>query len=746
MLELMLAAPFGLFLFAAIAQNRGGKVPLNIVFVPVAATLFALSFLPALPPTTINLGIPVELEATSWGLVLFRLVTGIGALVFLYAGTYLSEEKQKSFWVPMGVFFLGMIGLSLAQNLLGIFLFWELTSISSFLLIGLDSKSDEAKLAARRALLITGAGALAMLAGILLWEHSSGASNEIATWAILLILFGCMTKSALFPFHFWLPGAMAAPTPVSAYLHSATMVKAGVFLIIKLHPMFRVSEWWSHVLLFSGVITFLLGSTRAFWAQDLKRLLAMTTVATLGLIAFLVGVDTEVSFRAAILVLVSHAAYKGTLFLVAGNIDHEANTRDLDKLGGLRNKMPWTCAAAVLAGVSMIGLPFTGGFLAKEWALLSSIGDSAAVLWALILGYVFLGASVLRLVVGVFFVKPKEVVSAHEAPWPMVFPPLVLSLCAVGGYFFFKSGTLFGVGTEFFGISAPKDVLAGHGPGVRELVWSGSIVFLSIIVFLFRKGFQSFRATEAIAERWGGRAVFEGALALFVVLADFASRVMSRDIGPRQVIRMVLLSMVAMFAWSLYKDQVWLMFSDFGSLKILGGAPGWFWIDLVIVSFVMVAAVAATQTSSILAALTEMGVIGLATTLIFVFFGAPDLALTQLLVEVLSVLLFVLVVRRYRVSGLTGSRIGNGVNVLISVSVGLCFFAFVILGNVVQHAPSITSYFAERSYTMAFGRNVVNVILIDFRAFDTLGEITVLGIAAISVYALLRKRPREIQG
>jgi multicomponent K+:H+ antiporter subunit A len=706
---------------------------------------FSVPWLPAL-----GLDFALRMDGFAW--LFTTLVLGIGLLILLYARYYLSaEEAVPRFFASLMLFMGSMTGIVLAGNLLLLAVFWELTSISSFLLIGFWQYDKDARYGARMALVVTGLGGLALLGGLLLLGMIAGSyelgavldaagavqQHPLYLPMLLLVLLGAFTKSAQFPFHFWLPRAMAAPTPVSAYLHSATMVKAGVFLLGRLYPVLSGTDPWFYIVTSVGVATLLLGAYRAMFAHDLKGLLAFSTVSHLGLITLLFGFDTHMAAVAAVFHIINHATFKASLFMAAGIIDHETGTRDMRILNGLARHMPYTTALAVVAAGAMAGVPLLNGFLSKEMFFAESleIGRMGGFGWiepvlATLAGIFSVGYS-LRFI-HVFFRgdgtgMPR---TPHEPPRFMRIPveALVLLVVAVGIAPAFIVEPLLDVGAGA--------VLHGELPYYHLAVWHGFNLplFMSVVAL------------------GAGAALFFGRHRLYTLHARFlppitAERVYDMSMGATQraaewlterlengsLQRYVMLFVVAALVVGFAPLARHAFGGGGGATAPLEGASVAAWIILLAGS---VATVVFHRRRLI--ALIAISVVGLMVSLAFVRLAAPDLALTQLLVEVVTIML-VLLALDYLPAG-TPSESGTTRRARDAAIAGVAGFGVAALAWAVMTRPfdSISSYFVEQSYPGGGGTNIVNVILVDFRGFDTLGEITVLGIAALGVLMLLR--------
>jgi len=678
------------------------------------------------------------------------LVCGIGAVVVVYAGAYLSGHPHLGrLYVLLLLFMASMLGIVVSDNLLLLFVFWELTSISSYLLIGFNHDRAESRAAALQALLVTGGGGLALLAGILLLGIAGG-SLEISTLltrgaevrahplypaALTLVLVGAFTKSAQVPFHFWLPGAMAAPTPVSAYLHSSTMVKAGVFLLARLAPVLGGTVGWLAAVTSVGAVTMLAGAWLAFRSRELKRLLAYSTVSALGVMTLLLGLDSQPAAVAAVVFLLAHALYKGALFLVVGTVDHETGERDIRRLGGLGRAMPITAAAAVLAALSMAGVPPLVGFVGKELALEAVRGTTMAglVVFAMVVLTGALLVAAAGMVASPFFgPRPAGLRAAHEGPPALWIGALLLAIL--------------GVITALFPKWITTTMLAGAASAVRgEAVvvslslWHGWTLALFASVAALFAGVALFHWRDLVRESWGRLPAaatptgwYAAALAMLTRVAALQTRLLQSGL-LRYYMMLTIAMTVALVGGTLVLRHDWLPPGGWRDMRVHEAG---------LALLMVLAAIGAVQAKSRFAAVAALGAVGYSIALIFAMFGALDLALTQLLVETLTVILLVLVLYNLPAGrGKPRPRI-RWRDLGIATSAGALMTALVLATGRPAAQDPISGYFIERSLPDAHGRNVVNVILVDFRAIDTLGEISVLGIAAVGVYALLRLRPR----
>ena len=764
MLELLLALPFVLALVVALSANASRRTH---AWLAGLAPLLGLTLLGLLAGDVFDgsilktqyawipeagLDFSLRLDGLAWTFAL--MVLGIGGLVVLYGHYYLSaKDSPRRFFTYLLLFMGAMLGMVIAGNLLLLAVFWELTSISSFLLIGFWSHRQDARQGARMALTITGMGGLALLGGVLLIGRIVGsydldtvlASGELIRashlypWALGLVLLGIFTKSAQFPFHFWLPHAMAAPTPVSAYLHSATMVKAGVFLLARLHPALAGTDLFFFVVSGVGATTLLVGAWFAIFQHDLKGLLAYSTISHLGLITLLFGLSTEMAVVAGLFHILNHAMFKASLFMAAGIIDHECGTRDMRRLGNLRRLMPATSLLAIVASLAMAGIPLLNGFLSKEmfFAEALEIGGHGTmrtiVSIAALLAGIFGIAYSLRFVHDTFFGKgPRALdVVPHEPPRWMRIPVGVLAiLCVVVGVVpALTIGPLLHTmvrGT--LGDAAPEFSLSvWHGINL-PLLMSVASVLLGVALYF---GLRRLLDFHAVVTRSIGRNVFHlNVEALFALARRFTARVANGSLQR---------SLFLMIAVALLLAGTPMLGGTFELLATLGRPQ-----PLPVLGWVLWAVLVAATIGTVvvhgkrLTALIVIGAVGLAVSLIFVHLSAPDLALTQLLVEMVTIALMMMALNYLpKQSKVSRRPLRKARDIAIAgvAGGGLAILAYAMM---MSPADTISSELLVRSLPEAYGRNVVNVILVDFRGFDTFGEIAVFGIAALVVHALLR--------
>ncbi|HRJ07889.1 MAG TPA: proton-conducting transporter membrane subunit [Prosthecobacter sp.] len=703
-------------------------------------------------PWVPELGLELAFRLDGLGLLLGLLVCGIGFFIVLYGSAYFEKEPvaRGRFFTLILVFMAAMFGLAVADDLLLFFLFWELTSITSYLLIGFKHKEESAREAAQQALIITAGGGLALLAGLILLGDAAGTlkiselaaraelvkAHALYPWILGLVFLGAATKSAQWPFHFWLPGAMAAPTPVSAYLHSATMVKAGVFLLARLFPVLGGTELWQNLLGLAGAVTMVTASVLALGQRDLKRLLAYTTVSALGTLVMLLGIGDALSLQAAVVFLLVHAFYKGALFMVAGAVDHATGTRDINLLQGLRHLMPWTAAGAVLAAFSMSGIPPFIGFVAKEllYEAKVSVPDLRT---PLLIAAVFANMATVKVAFSVGLspfhgAPPEELEHAHDAGWRMKLGFLTLGVLSL----------VCGLAPQMVNDLLLAPALRALDPEAAVLklkLWHGftPVLALSVVtvaggiaMHLVRRPFQKIRARFAGVAEYGPGALYQWKWSLLLAVADGIQRWIQNG-RLRHYLRVIFI-----LTTGLLLLRVLPVLPELARGTEL--APRGF--ETTVVVTMALAGLVAALTRSRITALLGLGWVGLGVTYIFVDFGAPDLALTLILVEALTVVLFAVVITRLPPirprDPLSGRLRDAGIALLAGAAAGMVVWK---AAHVRLH-ESISPEFMARSLSEANGRNVVNVILVDFRALDTLGEIMVLGVAALGVYALVRMR------
>ncbi len=720
-----------------------------ISLIPAVAGGEALRFSYSWVP---SLGVDLSFRIDGLSLLFALLITGIGTLVLIYAGGYLANDPMLGRMLTLLLIFMAaMLGIVTSDNLISLFIFWELTTISSYLLIGYKHEYEKARKAALQSLLVTGIGGLALLAGLVLLGQVAGTleisemltrgdvvrAHPLYGGILALVLFGAFTKSAQFPFHFWLPGAMEAPTPVSSYLHSATMVKAGVFLLARLNPVLGGVEAWQLSLIGFGGATMVVGALLAVQQTDLKRILAYTTVSALGTLVMLIGIGTDDAIKAAMVFTLSHALYKGALFQVAGAVEHEAGTRDIASLGGLRTVMPISAAACMLAALSMAGLPPMFGFIAKEIQYKASLEAPILIGVALltnILTVTAAGLASLRVFLGQPVSAPKQ---AHEAPLSMWLGPLALALGGLGtGLFSIQMGNLL--------LGPATGSVLGKTKEIELLLWAGvegkagqalalSAVTLVVGIVLYRASsiFGRLAAATAPLAPWGAEGWYHRAVNGMLALATWQTRVLQNGY-LRFYIGLIIVTVLTLTTLMLVVNRITLFIPpDWADVRIY---------ELAVALIILAATMFVLRTTSRLAAVVGLGFVGYGVGLTFLLFSGPDLAITQFAVETLFAILFVLVIYRLpRFGNLSppGTRVRSAI---LAIAGGLMMTVLTLAALETPTQRGVSEYLAENSVPQGFGRNVVNVILVDFRALDTMGEIVVLGLAAIGIFALLKLR------
>jgi len=703
-----------------------------------------------------SLGVALSMAIDGLSLLFALIICCVGFFVTLYAADYLPKKAAAGkFFVYLHGFLLAMLGLVMADNILALFVFWELTTIISYLLIGFECELETARQNARQALLVTGAGGLALLIGFLLLGSitntydlsritlQAGVIKTDPLYGVVLtmVFIGAFTKSAQMPFHFWLPNAMTAPTPISAFLHSATMVKAGIYLLARLHPILGGTPAWMGTLVIIGGITALVGSVLAMRASDLKRILAFTTIMALGILTMFLGGKTTPALTAAMTFLMVHSLYKSCLFLVVGIIDHQTGTRQIDHIGGLLKSMPVTALAAATAALSMAGFPLFFGFIGKEimykGALTEDVFPGFATTAAL------LANALMTAVAGILIVKPflgpekKTRLIPREAPWTMWLGPVFMG----------SLGVIFGIVPDWIGHWLIRPAVRAFHPsmediqlklfhGINEpLLLSAATLSLGALLYLLR---QPLRQTidyvlKQIPIRF--EHLYTGGLEGIVKIARMQTRILQNGSLHRYlsiIIGSVILGVGLPFVYSYIP-------LDFGRYPhpslfawLLGG-------------IIVVAVVAVVATKMRLLAICSLGVVGAGIAMLFLINGAPDVALTQLLVETLTVIIVSLVLLRLprldpRKAVFSAGKTWSGI---LAIAMGALITALILAVNQTDLERSLTDFFEANSYIAAHGRNIVNVILVDFRSLDTLGEITVVALAGLACYGLIQKRKVE---
>ena len=722
-----------------------------------------------LPSLGISLGFYVDNLSVFFGL----LITFIGALVIVYTGQYFKgEQKTWRFLTYMLLFMVSMLGIVLAGDVITLFIFWEGTSILSFLLVAYKTKDKEARYGAFRALFITGGGGIAMLGGLLFVSYVAGStdfvtilnsgdvlrSNEFYVVFLLLVTFGAFTKSAQFPAHIWLPGAMSAPTPASAYLHSATMVKAGIYLLARMNPALGFTETWFWLLTIVGGSTMLVGAYLGLKQNDLKALLAYSTISQLGILVMLIGQDIGIAYKALVVGILAHALYKSALFLVAGIVDHETGTRDIRRLGGLRKVMPFTFVAATLAALSMAGLPPMFGFLAKETLLATAVHPTLPpviaelIRWAIVLAGAFMFAQAGLFIWETFMGKPKDPsIHAHEAPVPMWLAP---AIPAVLSLFFAiypeakeEAPFLAGAASDAYGESVKVSTTLFHGLTV-ELALSIAAISLGIIIFVFRHRIRAWQAEILPA------ATFNKLYGWVMAGIDKGGYIATRlQQGNLRRYLVIIIGSTILLVFGLIQINLPLQ-----SMRLTAPDSSFAGEMVVLRVFSLFLVVTASAATVVLRrdfyAVMAFGVSGLSMALIFVLEPAPDVALVQIVVDMLSLVILVLALIRLprrqrqqaqnlteqtRAAHTTGLR-----DAVVAGALGFLIFLITLIALVGRpHDSDVTPYYAENAKVLTGATDIVGAIVVDFRALDTVIEISVFSVAGLGIYTLLRYAARK---
>jgi len=761
----MLTAILTGFLFSIFLVFGGkflkGKLAILASLVPLGLFIYFFQFIAPISNGEVILrsyewipsfGVDLGFKLDGLALLFSLMITGIGFLVFLYTSSYLKgHDYLDRFYGYLGSFMGAMLGLVLSDNMITLFVFWELTSISSFFLIGFNNTNPASRKSAMTALGITGIGGLFLLAGALLLNNISGTysisemltmseairGDEFYFLAVIFIFGAAFTKSAQFPFHFWLPGAMKAPTPVSTYLHSATMVKAGIYLLMRFTPVLGGEQIWNTTLIVVGGITMLYSAVHTIFRTDLKGVLAYSTISALGILVFLTGLGTQEAFLAAAVFIIVHALYKATLFLVTGIIDHQTHTRDLTRLSGLNKIMLPVGIAGILAAISSAGIPPTIGFVGKELTYESVYHGETLVIF---LSIAIVLTKILLLYAGfVAGIKPftgklpEEHANVKMPGFVMWAPPLLLATL----------GVVFGVAPFIIESALIKPVVTSMGADASEIhlaLWHGfNLVFIlslitigvGIALYFMIKPSKNLETSIARFDSLAPKTILEKFNALFVKASGFWTNSFQNGY-LRNYISIIVLFLVVLVGYIMIGNTRFTI--DYDSLSKIT-------VYEITNTFILIAGIFYTVfTQSRLAAVAGMGVVGLSICLIFVFYSAPDLAMTQFSIDTLTVILFVLVLYKlpkYLKLSDYKTRLRDGVlstifGILITV------LALEVLSEPVS--KEVGKFYAANSYIEAHGKNVVNVILVDFRGTDTLIEISVLSIAAVGVFGLMKLR------
>jgi len=751
---------FSLFLVFAGSYFRG-KLAVLSSLIPLSLFIYFLTFLPEIANGKViyenyewipSFGVNLSFTLDGLALLFALMITGVGSLVFLYTSAYLKDHKYLDrFYGYLSMFMAAMLGLVLSDNIMSLFIFWELTSISSFYLIGFNNDKADSRKSALTALGITGIGGLLLLGGAVLLGDVAGTyrisemvmMRDVITDSshylliLLLIFAAAFTKSAQFPFHFWLPGAMKAPTPVSTYLHSATMVKAGIYLLFRMTPILNGDDIWHTILIVVGAVTMVYSAIHIIFRTDLKGILAYSTISALGILVFLIGIGTQAALVAAAVFIVVHALYKASLFLITGIIDHETGTRDVTQLSGLRKVLLPVAIAGFIAALISGGVPPTLGFVGKDLIYEATLHFKDAAIFLTVLAILtkillFYGGFVAG--VKPFMGKLPQKFEKLHLPSPLMWmPPLIMTF----------AGIVFGIFPGLIETAFAKPIAMTQVIEFEEFhlkLWHGfntvlglSAITITIGVILYFKLKPKHNLENAIA-RLDVIAPKDLTLKLSEGFAEF-SRLWTNFFQTgylRHYISVIVAFLILLLGYLIFSDfSLTLDFSTLADLTIY---------EISILLMLLMGVLYTVFTKSRLAAVAALGVVGLSFSLLFLFYSAPDLAMTQFSVDTLTVILFVLVLYKlpkYLNFSNKWLRIKHGV---ISVSFGILITLLILRVLKEPKNAEITEFYAENAYKLAHGKNVVNVILVDFRGIDTMIEISVLIVAALGVFGLLKLR------
>lgn len=786
LLHLAIISPLILAIFIPFVHKTFPKIHTGWFLLPLPVLLFAyfLTFLSTIinGQTTMEtlawiptLGINFTVRLDGLGLLFALLITGIGSLVVLYSIYYLSKEKEKlnQFYVYLLLFMGAMLGVVLSDNLIVLYAFWELTSFSSFLLIGYWNHRERSRYGAQKSMLITVFGGLSMLGGIILLYLMTGTfsiseaiglaevivNHELFTAALLCFLLGAFTKSAQFPFHIWLPDAMEAPTPVSAYLHSATMVKAGIYLVARLTPIFAFSGLWIWLVAGIGILTLFWGSFNAVKHTDLKGILAYSTISQLGLIMSLLGLGAAslhystidagfytVAVSAAVFHLLNHATFKGSLFMMVGIVDHETGTRDIRNLGGLMTIMPITFTIAIIGAFSMAGLPPFNGFLSKEMFFsgmlrAQEIGFFNMNTLGIIFPIVAWVASVFTFIYSMIIVfktftgkyHPEKLkVKPHEASIGMLISPVILvSLVVIIGFFPNLVSPLINtvMASILPGMEFDVQIYFWHG-FTPELFMTIGVIIVGVLLYKFMPKWTG--VYTRMPERFSLNSAYDNGLAAIQKGANrFTNAYMTNSIRTYLIYIFVFFIFI-LGTTLIVKNAFTIDTSNVADIHAF---------EVVLVAIIAVGSISILFAKSRMTAIILLGAVGYSVSLFYAIFRAPDLALTQLVIETVSVALFLLAFYHLpKLSRHEETRKFKLGNAIISVGVGVVVTMIALSAYSSKEFESISQYYIENTYKKAGGENMVNVILVDFRGFDTLFEIAVLAIAALGIFSLIKLR------
>jgi multicomponent Na+:H+ antiporter subunit A len=696
----------------------------------------------------------LDFKLDGLSLLFSLLITGIGTLIYLYTHKYLYGNKNiDKFFAYISMFMASMLGVVLSDNVIALIVFWELTSISSFFLISFNTDDETSRKNAQLSLAVTGLGGFFLLAGLLLLGNIAGTYNISAMLAqkelilsspylpllIGFILMGALTKSAIFPFHFWLPNAMKAPTPVSAYLHSATMVKAGIYLMARLSPIFDGYVYWNTTLLVLGAITMLYAAINTLFKTDLKGVLAYSTIAVLGMLTMLVGIGSEMALKALVTFIAAHALYKASLFMVTGIIDHEAHTRNVTLLSGLKKVMPPVFIAGVITVLSNAGIPLSFGFIGKELIYESVLQlTEQSPYWMILVGITVV-SNVLIAYAG-YQVGIKPFIGALPQKFSKIkpvsiflaLPPILLSIAGIfyGIFPQLADGLIIQAATtDVVGFITDLPLKIWHGFNLTFILSLATIVAAILLYLLVkpstdRETFIDHNFNSIKPDR-----VYNSIKLKIKQFAGFYTR--SFHSGYLRIyIMTIILFIIGIVGYKLFTEV---------PIKINTASLSGFRLYELVVFFIIIIAILFTiTTQSRLTAVASMSIVGYCICLLFVFYGAPDLAMTQFTIDTLTLVLFVLVL--FKLPPFMKYKGGPIIfrDAIIAIAFGALITIITLQALVSPADKEVSKYYAENAYQMAKGKNVVNVILVDFRGFDTMIESIVLTIAALGVYSLLK--------
>lgn len=762
-MQIAVLAGFVLAMFTPLlARWFGSRIGLVLALYPAGVMTWLLTLLPQVMQDggiyfeqgwAPSLGLSLSFWLDGLSLMFALLITGIGTLIVIYAGSYLKGDPRLGrFCVIILCFMSSMLGVVTADGLMTLFVFWELTSITSYMLIGFNHEEAEARKSALQGLLVTFTGGLALMSGLIMLNLATGSwslreilaqgdllrDHALYVPILLCLLGGAFTKSAQFPFHFWLPNAMAAPTPVSAYLHSATMVKAGIYLMARIHPGMGSTTLWTTILCVVGALTMVTGAFLALRFSGIKKVLAYSTIMALGTLTMLLGIGTEAALIAFVTFLVAHSLYKGALFMVAGALDHETGTKDIDAMGGLYRAMPITAFSAFLAALSLGGIIPMFGFVAKELLFEAVLAASAFTTYMIIMS---LAASVMVVAAaGIVALRPffgalKETPKKpHEAPLGMLLGPLVLAaLSLVLGFAPWLLGqpVLEGAASAVMGESLEMSLYLWHGVNTAFLMSMFSLVAGLLICWRWLDVRRLIARLNPILDR-GPESGYWGFMDMMVRASEWQTRALQNGY-MRNYLIMTLVTFVTLTGYALLVRHG-LSFDIVLDMQIH---------EVVVAGVTAASAIASCLMRSRLAAVAAAGVMGFGIALTFLLFSAPDLAITQLLIETLTVILLILVLFRMPKFSELSTPMERLRDALVAGSVGVLMTLLILSIYNTNLFPSISGYMVENSQPLGHGHNIVNVILVDFRALDTLGEIFVLALAATGVFAMLKLHAKE---